>query len=387
VCQVCRTRDWYDLPDPASGRCVTTAGRMLNESLGKAQCARCGFVQRTRAQFLGSTDYYERHYAEYYDRPGTARFHAERYRVVADWMAAAQPFTPRRILDVGCGQGWTMDAMRARYPGATIEGVEPSHFNGSAARKRGFAVYESRVGDGAMPEERYDLVYCNNVIQHVTNARNFVASLTQLMADDGAIVITCPDGSLPNIEILWADQNFSFLPVHLVQLAGDIGLGAIRWYASPESPSVPPAQMLVLSHPRSPADQRHETQLPVRSLPDLYDARCDYLNAFQTLDEYLFSRTRESNRVFNLGASYWSSVLAAYCPTYWETVSACVVDDARGGAAAFSGKEVIDLSSVSPQEHDALVFGTSPTTHRALEDQFARSWNRVVTWDGGTIQY
>src|ERR1700682_3706841 len=184
-CQVCGSTVWLDLPNPVDGRAVTTAGRIIDESLGKSQCAVCGFVQRIQARFLGHTDYYEQDYAKYYNRPGTTQFHKARYQMMAEWMASALGrIAPSTILDVGCGQGWAMEAMKTLYPSAVIEGLEPSHHNARVAREKGFAVYESRVGEGALPGTKYDMVYSNNVIQHVTNARDFVASLKEMISED-----------------------------------------------------------------------------------------------------------------------------------------------------------------------------------------------------------
>ena len=139
TCQVCRKNNWLNLPDPVPDQAITTAGRIVSEPLGKAQCADCGFVQRIHARFLGDTDYYEQDYAKYYERPGTTQFHIARYRALAEWMTSVLPAVSyRRILDVGCGQGWAMEAMKAFYPEATIEGLEPSSFNSEVARAKGF---------------------------------------------------------------------------------------------------------------------------------------------------------------------------------------------------------------------------------------------------------
>lgn len=98
ICQVCGSNDWRDLPNPVRGRSVTTAGRILDKSLGKAQCSKCGFVQRIHAQFLGYTDYYQQDYANYYSRPGTNQFHTQRYRVLVEWMfSVLRPLTPMKI--------------------------------------------------------------------------------------------------------------------------------------------------------------------------------------------------------------------------------------------------------------------------------------------------
>jgi hypothetical protein len=382
TCQVCEADNWLNLPDPVSARAITTAGRIVNEPLGKAQCAECGFVQRIHARFLGDTDYYEQDYAKYYERPGTTQFHLARYRVLAEWMTSILPALPfRRILDVGCGQGWAMEAMKAFYPDATIEGLEPSTFNSEVARAKGFQVYEARAGKAALPENKYDLVFSNNVIQHVTNAREFVQSLKEVVTDDGVIVITCPDGSIPNIEILWSDQNFSFLPANLIRLCEESGLEGIRWFSSPPSPSVPPAQMLLLTKNGGLNEGKPGMAVVTPNLQDVYKAKCDYLNSFGKIDNHIRSQTERCANVYNFGASYWSSILAAYCPTYWPNVSACVVEDTGNVEPQFLDKCVTALNQLQHNENDALVLGTSPATHQALRSRFLSSWNTIVSWD------
>lgn len=387
VCQVCSSGEWLDLPDPAEGRTITTAGRILNESLGKSQCAVCGFVQRIHARFLGHTDYYEQDYAKYYDRPGTTEFHVARYQVLAQWMSSVlSSFRPSRILDVGCGQGWAMEAMKTCYPDATIEGLEPSEYNAAVARGKGFVVYEARASLAALPEAKYDLVYSNNVIQHVTNAREFAASLKDMVSEDGRVVITCPDGSIPNIEILWGDQNFSFLPRHLVRLCREIGFENIKWFSSPPSPSVPPAQLLLMSKQPSGRYGQDDMNVPSPRLSDVYEAKREYLGAFKDIDSYLCAGAEGFDRVFNFGASYWSSILAAYCPNYWARVSACLVDSTDNGDQGFLDKDVLALSSVAPEDA-VIVLGTSPISHSALRKKFSPAWRRVIAWDQFAPKY
>jgi SAM-dependent methyltransferase len=382
TCQVCNGNNWLNLPNPVPDQAITTAGRIVNEPLGKAQCVDCGFVQRIHARFLGDTDYYEQDYAKYYDRPGTAQYHIARYRVLAEWMTSVLPDTTyRRILDVGCGQGWAMEAMKVFYPEALIQGLEPSTFNSEVARAKGFKVYEARAGKGKPPDYKFDLVFSNNVIQHVTNAREFVESLMNLVTEDGVIVVTCPDGSIPNIEILWSDQNFSFLPTHLTRLCEESGLEDIRWFSSPPSPSVPPAQMLLLSKGQGLKDGKLGSELPTPNLQDVYKAKCDYLNAFAEIDSHIGQQTEHSANIYNFGASYWSSILAAYCPTYWPKVSACIVEDTGNVEPQFLDKNVIALNQLQRRENDAVVLGTSPATHQALKQRFDSSWNKVVVWD------
>lgn len=59
-CVACGNQNWLSLPDPHPSRSITTSGMMVAEPLGKSHCANCGLVQRTRAKFLGLTDFDEK---------------------------------------------------------------------------------------------------------------------------------------------------------------------------------------------------------------------------------------------------------------------------------------------------------------------------------------
>ena len=388
TCQMCGSNEWLDLPSPTDGRSVTTTGRIIDESLSKAQCASCGFGQNLHSPVSGLTEYYEQDYATYYDRPGTTQFHAARYRVLAEWMATVlRGPAPSTILDVGCGQGGAMEAMKAFYPQAHIEGLEPSHYNSQVARQKGFQIHEHRVGTAALPRDHYDLVYCNNVLQHVTDTRQFLASLKELAGPNGVIVITCPDASIPNLELLWADQSFSFLPANLIALSRDIGVPTVSWLASQFSTPLPPAQLLLLSENIQWQERCPGMDVPDLDLKETYRSRCEYLGSFAKIDDHICACIRDCERVFNFGASYWSSLLAAYCPRYWQRVSACLVDQIDNIEPAFLDKKVLEIGSVRPTDADALVFGTTPSTHKALVEKLSSFWRRIISWDDFGIQY
>src|SRR6266849_5886660 len=111
-CIVCGSREWLRLPDPSACRSVTTSGIIIDETLGKCQCSCCGLVQRTEYRYLGNTDFYERQYASYYDRPGNEIFNRERYADTARWVSSAyRDSQPDSIVEVGCGRGWTLREM------------------------------------------------------------------------------------------------------------------------------------------------------------------------------------------------------------------------------------------------------------------------------------
>jgi len=383
TCQICHSNNWLPLIEPNSKFSITTAGRILNQPLGKAQCSSCGFVQRIKSEFLGISNYYERDYANYYERPGTQSFHKSRYSEIISWMCSIilPEHNINKIMDVGCGQGWAMEAMKEKFPLAEIEGIEPSYFNSEKAKEKGLSVIEGKI-ENLFIKKKYDLVYSNNVVQHVNDARAFLKSLASIVKDDGIIILTCPDGSKPNIELLWSDQNFSFLPEHLIELYRGSNFTYFKCIASPISPSLPSAQMIILTnnHLYKNFSETGLTDLSV-NLNTIYENRNQYLSSLAAVSEYLTFNLENYTIVYNFGASYWSSILAAYCPDYWEKVTGCLIED-LGDDVYFLGRKVLTLSKIELNENHALVLGISPAWHKAVKNKLNyKNIKNIITWE------
>jgi 2-polyprenyl-3-methyl-5-hydroxy-6-metoxy-1,4-benzoquinol methylase len=383
-CQICGSKEWIDLPDPHPSKCVTTAGRIIDQPLGKSQCKTCGFVQRVRASFLGFSDYYENDYANYYERPGTEKFHQNRYKVMIEWMnqfvIGGNDF--QNVLDVGCGQGWAMQVFSDLYPNVKIEGIEPSEYNVKRALQKGLTVHEGKLEDVNLRVGFYDFIFSNNVIQHVNNAEGFLSNLEKLVKKDGVVIITCPDGSRPNIEILWGDQNFSFLPQHLISLAKKSRFKFSFWSASSANASLPPAQLLLLTNNEKYVRFATDNANPniEIGLKNIFERRSEYLGSFSIINQHILEETKASRDIYNFGASYWTSVLAAYCPDYWNRVREIVLDEISD-IDAFLGKKVNVLKNVTPAKRDTLVLGIAPASHKVVQERQQDSWKKIITWN------
>ena len=103
---------------------------------------------------------------------------------------------PKTILDVGCASGffkrnisWDCD----------YHGVEPVHEAASDARGNGITVYEGLYQDveRQIPDARFDLVVCNDVIEHMADPWAFLEGLKKKLAPGGYVI-----GSLPNVRYL-----------------------------------------------------------------------------------------------------------------------------------------------------------------------------------------
>lgn len=105
-----------------------------------------------------------------------------------------------RVLEVGCGEG--VFATLLKQPCETW-GVEPEPASAARATSRMQKVLVGLFNDVAdqIPRGYFDLVVCNDVIEHLGDPENFLAAIKECMAPRGYII-----ASIPNIrhwEVLW----------------------------------------------------------------------------------------------------------------------------------------------------------------------------------------
>lgn len=378
ACYLCGSPRLLSLPSPWPDS-MTTAGLKVPEPLAKVHCAECGLLQRVEIRHLGSTDFYEKHYS-FYERPGAATYDLSRYQAMADWIySALDGYRPQTALDAGCGRGWMMDALRGRLPETHFQGVEPSEQESTNACSLGFPVIAAKFDRLLNLAGRYDLVYSTNVVEHTSDPVDFIKSLGHWLSDNGLAIIVCPDATQPSAEFMFSDQNFSFAPEQLMRLAVAAGLEVVAWHASPDVASLQDKQLLVLARPGAhktrQALARHEPFTP----DSLFTARCRYVESYLECDQYLQHAVKDARRVLNFGTSTWSMLLSAYCPSYWERVTACVID---GGAGSFQGKPVLDAATeLQPGNGDVVVLGVNPFSQCSFADRLAQRGVISIRWD------
>ena len=120
-----------------------------------------------------------------------------RERVDAHWGGDPASFTPlagRTALDVGCGAGLLCEPL-ARL-GAHVTGIDAAAENiavarGHAAESRLSIDY--RTGSVEHVDNRYDLVTCLEVIEHVSDPPAFVRGLARALAEGGLLVLSTPN--------------------------------------------------------------------------------------------------------------------------------------------------------------------------------------------------
>ena len=98
-----------------------------------------------------------------------------------------------RVLKIGCGEG----AFSASIPGATETwGIEPDRRSAEIAASRLTKVFTATYDEieRELPSAYFDLVVCNDVIEHMTDHDVFLRSIRACMAPGSCLL-----GSVPNV--------------------------------------------------------------------------------------------------------------------------------------------------------------------------------------------
>jgi SAM-dependent methyltransferase len=109
-------------------------------------------------------------------------------------MALLPPLRPGlKVLEIGCGEG---NFCTQIDDAAEIWGVEPHLPSAEIAQDRMHTVLSTLFDDAKpkLPLHYFDLVICNDVIEHMTDHDSFLAEIIDYMSDDSLLV-----GSLPNV--------------------------------------------------------------------------------------------------------------------------------------------------------------------------------------------
>lgn len=106
--------------------------------------------------------------------------------------------TPRRVLELGCATGAFGEALKAKFPGASVVGIEPNRAAADVAAKRLDRVIVKRLegldlaAEGLAPGE-FDLVIAADVLEHVTNPWDVLVRLKPFLAPNAQVCASIPN--------------------------------------------------------------------------------------------------------------------------------------------------------------------------------------------------
>lgn len=108
------------------------------------------------------------------------------------------PFIPKNIryvLDIGCGNGAFGMLLKKTFPGLEVWGVEPDEISAGEAAGRLDRVINGLFSntDPGFAGKKFDAIFFNDVLEHLADPAEAIASCRALLATDGHVVASIPN--------------------------------------------------------------------------------------------------------------------------------------------------------------------------------------------------
>lgn len=375
-CPLCRATAWMALTEIRPKRSVRTDGGVVAAPLSKHHCDGCGLAMRWGVAEDPAALYAD-DYQLYENRPRALEFDPGRYGALVDmvvdlWDAAP----PKRVLEVGCGDGGLLKALAARWPSAQAVGLEPSTTAVALAQAQDAPVLQGMVGESlpaVVAQGGFDLIYSIHVIEHTPDPSRFLAELGGLLAPGGRILITCPDGAVAHAELIHPDHLFSMTPEHLGAFARRAGMSVIAQTECPHGAGAEFSQTLVCK----PGAVSLAPLPPNPAMRSLAESRQAYLAAWRDLEAQFLSRLEEDQPLYCFGAGGWAANIAGYCPDLWARVKTCAIDG--GAEPSVQGKPVADYADLAGAPRQFLA-AVNPAIQGLIRAKLERDGHAVLPW-------
>jgi SAM-dependent methyltransferase len=196
-------------PERQQARCAWCGGPARSTDARLAVCLSCGSA--TTYPPPGDEEL-ERAYGGWY-RPAAGRFSAGGDRLLALSRASLarrldRISPPGPILDVGCGEGWLLGALRAR--GREAVGLERDGV-GDAVLQTEITEFDDRLGE-------WSAVVFWHSLEHLPSAAAAIDRAAQLLAPGGSLVVAVPNYASVQARTFGARWFHLDIPRHIVHL-------------------------------------------------------------------------------------------------------------------------------------------------------------------------
>ena len=108
-----------------------------------------------------------------------------------------------KVLEIGSGSGILLNLLSENFKDIIFEGIEPfgegfSSLNNLNSFSRENGVSIKNIGyEELSSNNKYDLIFCINVFEHLNDWRNFLEKISFLLNGNGKLIVLCPNYGFP----------------------------------------------------------------------------------------------------------------------------------------------------------------------------------------------
>ncbi len=150
------------------------------------RCRGCELV-RTHPQPAFLDSYYPARYRRYSGLTRVMLRRLYRWRVHR-WVG--RPQLPAAALEIGCGPGWMLQALRER--GWRVIGTERTIESATAAIVNGLPVFVGDL-DALRPTSRFDVIILFHVLEHLADPLDTLRDCATLLTMEGRLILSVPN--------------------------------------------------------------------------------------------------------------------------------------------------------------------------------------------------
>lgn len=113
------------------------------------------------------------------------------------------------VLDVGCGPGYFLSVLQESYPQFHLVGIDIEHDLLEAAKERTkqIPLFQSSAQDLPFAENSFDLLFCNQVVEHLPEPIHFFQEAQRVLRPQGLLMFSTPN--LAGLAARWLGTDWS----------------------------------------------------------------------------------------------------------------------------------------------------------------------------------
>ncbi|MFH1002485.1 MAG: methyltransferase domain-containing protein [bacterium] len=193
-CDICNCKEYTKIGYPEFSNVEKKKVFVPGETL-VVRCNGCGYYYTMPMPFWGEDDInklYSRSYFPEYSSWWKKIREIDNPNRRLNKLESIYPKKIMRFLEVGCGEGLAMKQAMKRKWEVQGQDISPA-FAKLVKNNLGIAIFVGQLEEATFPDNYFDIVYLDSVIEHVPRPSILMKSIHRILKPGGLVYIVCPN--------------------------------------------------------------------------------------------------------------------------------------------------------------------------------------------------